>query len=192
MPFPKEMIQSISEFLFVSHPPKKGDVLFAPGGSSVEPARKAAELYHRGFAPLILPSGRFSKVDATTCGDFETEWAAMRHKLISLSVPKEAILKEDRATFTYENALFSKAVLDAAGINISVAILCCKPVHARRALHYYQSCFVNAEICVCPCFDTITKENWFKSKEGIDRVFREIAGIGAYQGELLQPYIIDN
>ena len=185
MPFQMKMIQPISDFLFVSHPPKKGDVLFVPGGSSLEPARKAAELYHMGFAPLILPSGCFSKLDKTTCGGFETEWAAMRQELRSLAVPESAILKENNATFTYENALFSKAVLDDAGITVRAAILCCKPVHARRALNYYQSCFPETDICVCPCADTITKENWFKSKEGIEKTFHEIAGIGAYQGELL-------
>lgn len=186
MPFPKEMIESIRDFIFISHPLKQGDVLFVPGGSSLEPAKKAAELYHLGFAPLVLPSGRFSKLDATTCGDFETEWAAMRQELISLGVPESAILKEDRATFTYENALFSKAVLAAEGVKVHNAILCCKPVHARRALNYYQSCFPETDICVCPCFDPVTEQNWFKSKEGIEKVFREISGIGAYQGELLE------
>jgi Uncharacterized conserved protein len=190
MHFPKEAIKAITEFIFISHSPQRGDILFVPGGSSLEPARKAAQLYHEGFAPFILPSGCFSKVDASTCGAFETEWAAMRHELLLLSVPEAAILKENRATYTYENAILSREVTDAHGLLIKTAILCCKPAHARRALIYYQSCFPDAKIRVCPCLDAITRENWHETEQGIQTVFKEITGIGAYQGELLLPVLI--
>ncbi len=188
MRFPQEAIRAVTEFVFVSHSPQKGNILFVPGGPSLEPARKAAALYHEGFAPVLLPSGRFSKVDATTCGDYPTEWAAMAAELIRLKVPQSAVLKEDQATFTYENALYSKKTADRLGMKIERALLCCNPVHARRALMYYQSCFPETEILVCPCQSPITRDNWFKSKQGIQAVFQEISRIGAYQGELLNPF----
>ena len=65
-------------------------------------------------------------------------------------VPEEAVWREDCATFTYENALRSREVTDAAGLKVGTAILCCQAYHARRASLYYQSCFPEAEILSAP------------------------------------------
>lgn len=187
MRLPESAVSAITDFIFLAHPLKKADILFVPGGPGLEPAFKAAALYHEGMAPLILPSGLKSKVDDTTRGAYASEFEAIRHTLMSLGVPEKSILKEDRATYTYQNALFSREVLDARGLSIARAILVTKPVHARRAYMYYQSCFPDADLLACPCAHPITKENWFASREGIEAVFAEISRIGAYQGDLFLP-----
>ena len=50
--------------------------------------------------------------------EYETEWHFLRAVLRKAGVPEEAILREDRSTFTWENALFSRRVTDAAGIRV--------------------------------------------------------------------------
>ena len=93
-------------------------------------------------------------------------------------VPADAVLKEDQATFTWENAKFSRKVRDQAGINIRKAIICCKNYHARRALMYYQRAYPEVEFWVCPCcVDGVTKENWMNSEEGIQSVLGEVQRI---------------
>ena len=179
-------ISAITEFVFVSHAPMKADIIFLPGGANTAVAEKTAELYHAGFARLLLPSGLHSKVDPTTKGSYASEWEAMVAILLSRDVPEACILREDQATYTLQNALFSRAVLDRAGITIKRALLVTRPVHARRARLYYQSCFPEAALLSCPAEDPgVTRENWFLSSEGVQRVFGEITRIGQYQGDLL-------
>ena len=62
-----EWIDDITAFIFLHDAPQKADILFIPGNGHAEPSEYAAQLYHSGYAPLILPSGRFS----VTTGGFD-------------------------------------------------------------------------------------------------------------------------
>lgn len=68
---------------------------------------------------------------------------------------------------------------------IQKAILCCRNVHARRSLMYYQKSFPEAENICQPIGDwKYYKENWYTTKDGIDAVNAEISRI-LYQFSLL-------
>lgn len=111
-------------------------------------------------------------------GEFLTEWEFLETVLVKNGVPKEAILREDYATFTYENAIYSRQVTDKAGICVKKAILCCKTYHTRRSLMYYQLLYPETEFRVCPsCADGITRENWRETEEGVEAVTGEISRI---------------
>ena len=72
-----------------------------------------------------------------------------------------------RATFTYENAIYSRRVTDSHGIQVKKALLCCKTYHARRSLMYYQLLYPEAQITVCPaCPDGITRKSGERQKKG--------------------------
>lgn len=58
-----EWIDDITRFIFLSDKPQKADILFIPGNGHAEPSEYAAELYHQGYAPLFLPSGRLFRHD---------------------------------------------------------------------------------------------------------------------------------
>ena len=113
-------LKDISEFIFICNEPKKADIIFVPGGSYPEIAEEAARLWKEGYAPYVLPSGRYSKLLGSFSGvasknhiynkEYETEWEFLKDVLIKNGVKEEAILKEDKATFTYENALYSKNI----------------------------------------------------------------------------------
>ena len=108
-------------------------------------------------------------------GDYETEWEFLKKKKKKNGVPEEAILREDQATFTYENAIFSRQVTDLHKIQVKKAILCCKTYHARRSLMYYQLLYPETVIMVCPaCPDGITRENWRETETGVEAVTGEI------------------
>ena len=55
-----QIIQDISDFIFVSDTPEPADIILVAGGSYPEPAETAAQLYHEDYAPLILISGGVS------------------------------------------------------------------------------------------------------------------------------------
>lgn len=54
------IITDISNFIFVSEQPEKADAIFLPGGSHPQQPEYAAELYHKGLAKWLIPSGGIS------------------------------------------------------------------------------------------------------------------------------------
>ena len=192
-----EWIDDITDFIFLSDAPQRADILFIPGNGHAEPSEYAAELFHQGYAPLILPSGRFSVTTGEFDGQksgakhydgrFETEWAFMRAVLLANGVPDSAILREDEATFTYQNAIYSRRRTDAEKLAIRRAILCCMPVHARRAKMYYQTLFPEARLLLCPAPRAdITRENWMLEPDGIDQTLGELTRCGSQFHDILR------
>ncbi len=183
-----EFFRQAEEFIFMENSPEKSDVIFVPGNAYPQMAEKAARLYGEGYAPYVLPSGKYSIVTGHFAGAadkaelyqgmYETEWEFLKDVLVKNGVPSQAVLKEDQATYTYENAIFSRRVLDQRGISVKKAILCCRSCHARRSWLYYSRLFPEAEILVCPAdVGNITKANWRETEAGIDAVTGEIARI---------------
>lgn len=184
----EEFLKEAENFIFVENKPEPADIIFVPGNGYPQMSERAALLYKEGYAPYILPSGRYSITNGKFAGvlakgekyngKYDTEWEFLADVLMKNGVPKQAILKEDHATYTYENAIFSRHVTDGMGLQVKKAILCCKSYHARRALMYYQRLFPESEILVCPsCTDSISRNNWKDTEKGIDEVTGEITRI---------------
>ncbi len=185
-----KFIQDMTDFIFVEHEPQKADIIFIPGGDQGELAVTAAELFRKGYAPWVLPSGKFSK-PAGRCKipGYETEWEYLRDILLREGVPKSAILKEREATFTYENAIYSRQVTDRLGLAVKKAILCPQACHARRALLYYEVLYPDTEFYVCPTVTReISRENWFLQPGKIDIVLGELERCGSQFHEILREY----
>ena len=184
-----KFLNQITEFIFVEDKPEKSDVIFIPGSGFPQLAEEAAKLYHQGLAPYILPSGRYSVLNGKFAGvqekkelydgEYETEWEFLKEVLKKNHVSEEHILREDKATYTYENAIYSRKVTDCLGMEIKKAILCCKPYHARRSLLYYQLLYPETQFFVRPIQDSdVKRENWYLTEKGIRLVFGEIQRIG--------------
>lgn len=195
-----DFIKDISNFIFVSDPPEQADIIFIPGGSYPELSERAAQLYRQGFAPLILPSGRYSVKHGAFLGSrtkrelypgpYRTEYEFMEDILKKSGVPETAIWKEDRSQYTQQNAFFSRAVTDRNGLEIKKAIIVCKAFHARRCLTYWQLAYPKTDFSVCPVStDGITKENWYKTEKGLERVLGELARCGNQMTEELRAYL---
>ena len=54
------IVTDISNYIFVSDSPEKVDAIFLPGGSHPKQPEYAAELYRRGYAKWLIPSGAVS------------------------------------------------------------------------------------------------------------------------------------
>ncbi len=184
-----KFLNQITEFIFVEDKPEKSDVIFIPGSGFPQLAEEAAKLYHQGMAPYILPSGRYSILNGKFAGvqekkelydgEYETEWEFLKEVLKKNHVSEEHILREDKATYTYENAIYSRKVTDCLGMEIKKAILCCKPYHARRSLLYYQLLYPETQFFVRPIQDSdVKRENWYLTEKGIRLVFGEVQKIG--------------
>lgn len=185
-----KFLQDLTDFIFLEDTPQKADVIFLPGSAQGSLAKTAAKLYHQGYAPLIVPSGKYAKWTGHNVVDgFETESEYFAHILMEEGVPKEAILKEKEATYTYQNAINTRKLLDERGVEVKRALLCCQAFHSRRSKLYYQVLFPETEILVCPTVtQDISKDNWFLSREKIDKVLGEIERCGNQFHEIVAQY----
>ncbi len=186
----QKFLEEMTNFIFLEDEPQKSDVIFLPGSEEGSLAKTAAKLYHQGYAPLIIPSGKYAKwTGHSIVGEFETESDHFAHLLMKEGVPETAILKEREATYTYQNAINTRRLLDERGIVVKRALLCCQAYHARRSKLYYQILFPDTEILVCPTITKgITKDNWFKKRETADIVLGEIERCGSQFHEIVAEY----
>lgn len=176
MPYP---FQCISDFVFVDHSPQPAQVILIPGGSHPQLMQKAAQLYHEKMAPLLLPSGHFNP----RIPEYASEWEFLKEIGVRLGVPGEAILREDQASHTFENARFSLEVLQKRGLVVEKAILVCKAYHSRRALLTYQAVFpkeVTFFVVSVTDQNGIQKLNWFQKEHSVNLVMGEVVKIGRY------------
>ncbi len=183
------MIRDITEFIFVSDTPRQTDAVFLPGSSHPAQPEYGAQLYKMGLTRWLVPAGGISikrdmwpgvreKAERYR-GDYQSDYAFFRDVLLQNGVPASAIVGEDQSRHTRDNAFFSRRTLDAQGICLQSAMIVCKAFHARRCLMLYQLAFPRVQLSVCPvhCFN-ITRENWFTTEEGVNRVFGELARCG--------------
>ena len=105
-----KFLSSFTDFIFLEDEPKKADVIFVPGNGFPQMAERAAQLWKDGYAPWILPSGRYSVLTGRFAGvqaevqkysgKYETEWDFLYDVLIKNGVDGQAVLKENQATYT--------------------------------------------------------------------------------------------
>ncbi|MBR5116008.1 MAG: YdcF family protein, partial [Lachnospiraceae bacterium] len=134
-------LQDIADFIFLEDEPEQADLILVCGSARIEPAKRAAKLYHAGYAGRILPTGRFGEqfadlgaqmrklaendgadpeeifarigAEAAALGQPfpQTEWEYQRNTLLAAGVPEDVILREDRSRNTFENAVFARELL---------------------------------------------------------------------------------
>ena len=199
------IITDISDYIFVDDTDLsigKADAIFLPGGSHPEQPEYAAELYKKGLAWWLIPSGGISiKRDSwpgvRSKADiydklYESDCEFFTDVLIKNGVPKDAIIGEDQSRHTHDNAFFSKKVADMAGLEINTAIIVCKAFHARRCLMLYQMAFPSVELKVFPvhCYN-ITKENWYTTEIGINRILGELTRCGNQFVPDIKSYLLN-
>ena len=111
-------VVDITNYIFLENVVEKADIIFIPGGSYAELGEKAAELWHSEYAPIILPSGKYSPSRGCFSGVsskkelynkvYDTEWAFLKDVLLKNGVNDKAILREYTAEYTYQNAFKSR------------------------------------------------------------------------------------
>ena len=187
----RRAIEDMTNFIFMEDQPEKCDLILIPGTAKSATTVRAAELYRQGYAPYVMPSGRYSytlgrfaseKIDNPRyLGDYETEFEYMKKILMDNGVPESAILKEDQATNTVQNAQFSAEVVRNAGLTVRKAIICCKAFHARRAYLSYACFFPETELLIIPTKTPgLGRDDWYLSEKGYQLVLTEIAKCGSY------------
>lgn len=183
--------EDITKFIFIKDEPEKSDIIFIPGSSNWGLAETASELYGKDLSKKIMPSGMyFYKIgkflnervtEDRYKGNYRTEAEFLSSVLVKNGVSNADILMEERATNTYENAIFSKELLESKGMEVKSAIICPQAFHARRVFMTYSHIFPNTKFYIVPT-DTqgITATNWYKTDRGVKVVLGELRKCGEY------------
>lgn len=104
-----ENLQVIWDYLGLHMEPERADCIVGFGNFNDNIARRAAELYHQGFAPKVLFTGGLGRNTLGVLPEPEAERFA--RVAMECGVPEEAIIRETRSTNTAENILFTKSML---------------------------------------------------------------------------------
>lgn len=120
---PRVFIDVGGPLLEVERPLAKADALLVLGGESEARPQAAARLFLQGVAPLVFVVG---------IGDDDEA----KRQLLEAGVPPARIRVEPKSSSTLENALFSRPLLEAAGVRR--ALIVTSNFHTRRALSTFQ------------------------------------------------------
>lgn len=116
------------------HELKKVDAMLVFGSIDPTVALRGAELYHEGFAPIVIFTGGVAHTDDLLATDWQgSEAAHFANIAREHGVPDEAILLEEAATNTELNYRYSQKVYEAAGHSFNSFIVVTKPYMERRA-----------------------------------------------------------
>lgn len=155
----------ITRLVFVRDEPVPADLAVVFGSANETELRRriswGCELYHTGHTPAILVSG------GGAGGPARTEARSMVNIARDLGVAASALLIEDRSSNTFENARFSRPVLEAAGLldTLSRVILISSAWHMRRVLLTTCAYFPRAiQYICCPPPGGCHRENWMNSR----------------------------
>jgi uncharacterized SAM-binding protein YcdF (DUF218 family) len=130
-----EAVEIIWEYMLLKQSLKKADAIFVLGNRDVRVAKYAAELYLKGFAPILIFSGSGSihnnrpgreKFVGSTEADVFSKIAR------EMGVPANAILIENKSQNTGENYEFTKKLLQERCIKAKTIIAVQKPYMERR------------------------------------------------------------
>lgn len=144
----------------------------------------AAKLYELGKAPIILISGGHGS--GAEAGTMDAESVHAAALLAAWGIPASAILTETESVNTYENAVYSKLMLDQH--KLKKVLLVTSALHMPRALATFKSAGIDATPAATD-FESAAPgpsglEAWIASPaalEGTSRVLKEYVGWIVYR-----------
>ena len=139
-------IHILWDYLCLHQTPKKSDCIVGFGCYNEDVARRAAQLYHQGLAPLILFTGGLGR----NTSSMWTESEASRFARIAMAegVPEKDILTEEKSTNSAENLIFSRRILAERGLTHPRIIGVQKPYMERRLFAAFPVYWPEAEVTV--------------------------------------------
>lgn len=165
----EEAVKTIWNYHQLFHTLVPCDIIFVLGSHDLRVADRAAELYKQNLAPIIVLSGGLGKF---TEGLFpKSEADSLCERAVSLGVPKEAIIVENKSTNCGENISFTRKILEERNITVNKLIALQKPYMERRTLATICKQWPGVEVQVSspqfPDIDSYVEGNTCFDRNGI-------------------------
>ena len=148
------------------------DLIFVLGSHDLRVADHAADLFHRGLAPLVVLSGGLGRLTAGSWTRPEAEMFA--DVLRARGVPETAVLLEARSTNTGENIRFTRELLAARNLPVRSIIAVQKPYMERRAFASIQKQW--PEVAVRVSSPPVAFEHYVQADPSRDEVIHIMVG----------------
>jgi uncharacterized SAM-binding protein YcdF (DUF218 family) len=140
------LAEKIWHYHKMNHQLEKADAILVLCSHDKRVAERGAQLFLEGWAPLLIFSGGLG---AITRGMWSEPEADQFAKIaLSMGVPEEKILVENRSTNTGENVLFTRRLLAEKKINPERFILVQKPYMERRSYATFRKLWPKKESLV--------------------------------------------
>ena len=104
------IFQRAGNFLVVNEVPIKSDVIVVLAGDNVGRTKFGVQLFKEGFSEHLLFSGATPVANNTKAAE------SMAEQSMKLGVPREAIVLKDKSVSTYENAIYTKQLVEKKGV----------------------------------------------------------------------------
>ena len=142
----EKLIQILWYYLRMNHKLAKSDCIIVLGSHDTRVAKRGAEIFLEGFAPLIVFTGGYGKLTKHIWNNTEAEKFA--RIAMDMGVPEECILIENKSSNTGENILFVKDLIDKSQIKAQKIIAVNKPYMERRTYAAFKKLWPNIDVIV--------------------------------------------
>jgi uncharacterized SAM-binding protein YcdF (DUF218 family) len=161
----REELEELFSFLSPRDRPRRADLIIGFGVFDMRVPAHCAELYHGGYAPLILFTGGIG----AGSGPLEKPEAVMfGQAALEAGVPESSVLMESTSKNTLENVLNSKMLLTERGVHHERAIVVAQPHRQRRVWLTCRKWLPRTEFINCPPHSTLEAE---KERLGGDEAY---------------------
>ena len=151
---------NLGNFLIVEDELKKADAIVVFSGDNGPRTEEGVRLLKEGYGDYLLLSGGKVYDDVTMA-------ELMKDHAIKLGVDEDRILVEDKASSTYENAIFSKEIIEQH--NFDSIILVTSEYHTRRTKLTMENALEDLDVKVMMSHSKEEEFNtkWWTSGESI-------------------------
>lgn len=168
----KQLALKLWDYHHVNHQLEKADCILVLGSHDTRVAERGAELYLQGFAPILIFSGGLGNF---TQGLWDESEADKFAKIaLSLGVPKEAIVIENKSTNTGENITFTQKILKEKGLDPSSFIVVQKPYMERRSFATFKKNWAEKNLMVTS--PQISFEDYPTEEISLEKVIHILVG----------------
>lgn len=142
----QQAIRILWDYMQLKQVPQQADCIIGFGCYNEDVARRCAQLYLQGYAPVILFTGGLGRNTASMW----TQSEAARFSRIAMEegVPASAIYREEQSTNSGENLIFSRQLLTRLGLPCEKIIGVQKPYMERRLFAAFPVYWPEAQVTV--------------------------------------------
>jgi uncharacterized SAM-binding protein YcdF (DUF218 family) len=142
----RELAEKLWDYHRLNQPLERSDAILVLCSYDKRVAERGAQLFLEGFAPLLIFSGGLGSITRGLWSEPEADQFA--RIAMSMGVPAEKIIVENRSTNTGENVLFTRRLLAELNIDPAKFILVQKPYMERRAYATFRKMWAEKEAVV--------------------------------------------
>src|SRR3954451_7532244 len=166
------LAKKLWDYHHMHHSLEKADFILVLGSHDLRVAERAAQLYFERWAPIIIFSGGLGNFTKETWTETEADqFAAIA---ISMGVPEDVILIENRSTNTGENILFTQKLLADKSLDPQSFIVAQKPYMERRSYATFKKHWPDKKLIVTS--PQISFETYPTEEIPLERVISIMAG----------------